>query len=428
MSVNKLRRLPLAAAALVACVSAKAEYQSPDGNFRMSGFGTIAAVRTSTNDAGFNYKGQGGGAGTTPILDPDSKLAVQGSYKITPTISVTSQVMTKYDSEAQYLPKVDWMFAKWQATPQLYIRAGRIGSPFFMISDFRDVGYANTFARPPLDVYSQVPISQFEGGDLTYQWNLGSSNLTGSVWYGDSDTRFALKKYDSGYPPNAVTGKNVTESIGLNVSKIRGINFMWDFDNGLSLRVGHAQGNLTLDSSAANALIATTALLAPSFSTSTYDTFTTDKAKATFSGIGAVYDSGDFVISGEFTKRRTKSYISDTTGYYLIGGYRIAKFTPYVGFSKLKTDRGSSNPFAVLSTSNPLRQGAEDILSTQKNDNRTTTLGVRWDVSSGLALKAQWDRMSKPADSAGISFDPTSAFFNEKRKVGAMTLAVDFVF
>lgn len=428
MSEKKLLRLPLAAAALVACMSAQADYQSPDGNFRISGYGTLAAVRTSTNDAGFNYKGQGGGAGTTPNLDPDSKLAVQGSYKITPTVSVTSQVMTKYDAEAQYIPKVDWLFAKWQATPQLYARVGRIGSPFFMISDFRDVGYTNTFIRPPLDVYSQVPISQFEGGDLTYQWNLGSSNLTASLWYGDSDTTFALKKYDSGYPANAVTGKNVTESIGLTVAKIRGINFMWDFDNGLSLRLGHAQGNMTIDSNASKALIATTSLLAPSFTTATYDTFTADKAKATFTGIGAVYDSGDFVISGEFTRRRTKSYITDTTGYYVVGGYRIAKFTPYVGFSKLKTDRRSPNPFAVLSTSNPLRQSAEDILSTQKVDNRTTTLGVRWDVASGLALKAQWDRMSKPADSAGVAFDPTPAFINEKRRVDAMTLAVDFVF
>src|SRR6185437_3518857 len=132
MSVNKLRRLPLAAAALVACVSAQAEYQSPDGNFRMSGFGTLGAVHNSTNDVRFNYPGQGSGAGTAWNTSPDSKLAVQGTYKITPSVSATTQVMTKYDATASYEPKVDWAFVKWQALPSVTVRGGRMGAPFFM--------------------------------------------------------------------------------------------------------------------------------------------------------------------------------------------------------------------------------------------------------------------------------------------------------
>jgi hypothetical protein len=81
MSEKKLRHLPLAAAALVACVSAQAEYQSPDGKFRLSGFGTIGVVRNGTDDAEFNYPGQLGGATKRASLNPDSKIAVQGTYK-----------------------------------------------------------------------------------------------------------------------------------------------------------------------------------------------------------------------------------------------------------------------------------------------------------------------------------------------------------
>ncbi len=190
MSEKKLRRLPLAAAALVTCMSAQADYQSPDGNFRMSGFGTVGAVHSSTNDVKFNYPGQGGGAGTAWNTSPDSKLAVQGSYKITPSVSATVQVMSKYDAYGSYEPKVDWAFAKWQALPSLTVRGGRMGAPFFMISDFRDVGYANTPIRPPLDVYGQVPVSQFEGADATYQWALGSSTtVNATVFAGDAASK-----------------------------------------------------------------------------------------------------------------------------------------------------------------------------------------------------------------------------------------------
>ena len=57
-----------------------------------------------------------------------------------------------------------------------------------MISDFRDVGFANTPVRPNLDVYGQVPVSSFEGIDATYQTNVGSMTLTSTIWAGDAKT------------------------------------------------------------------------------------------------------------------------------------------------------------------------------------------------------------------------------------------------
>ena len=44
------------------------------------------------------------------------------------------------------------------------------------MSDFRDVGYANTTVRPNLDVYGQVPVSYFDGADAAYQMDVGNSD------------------------------------------------------------------------------------------------------------------------------------------------------------------------------------------------------------------------------------------------------------
>jgi len=483
MSVNKLRRLPLAAAALVACVSAQAEYQSPDGNFRMSGFGTLGAVRTSTDDALYSYPGQGGGATKHGSLDPDSKIAVQGTYKFAPTVSATTQVMTKYDAEGQYAPNVEWAFAKWQATPGLNFRAGRMGAPMFMVSDFRDVGYANTTVRPPLDVYGQVPISHFDGADVSYQLNLGSSTITATLWGGDASASYASS---TSQPP-----------VDVIIKRQVGLNLQAELSEGLSLRLGRSQGKLTIKSATADALTAgagTSGLSAPvpnsglpklvagasngafvnaggpavaSAATAALaqlsqvqDLLNPESVQASFTGIGLAYDQDNWVGSLEYTKRKTKSYIADTTGWYTTIGYRVNKYTPYVGFSKITSDRRATNPLTPTSlhtssliantggTSSPFYDGAASadagmakeygginaVLGTQKQDEKTITLGVRWDATSSMAVKAQFDRVRKPADSNGMFLiaDPyqasAQAFQNESRSVNVLTLSVDFVF
>ncbi|MGC4060321.1 MAG: hypothetical protein QM749_05515 [Aquabacterium sp.] len=488
MSVNKLRRLPLAAAALIACASAQADYTSPDGNFRMSGFGTLGAVRSSTDDAIFNYPGQGGGATKHGSLDPDSKIAVQGTYKFAPTVSATSQVMTKYDADGQYVPNIEWAFAKWQATPGLSVRAGRMGAPYFMISDFRDVGYANTTVRPNIDVYGQVPVSQFEGADLSYQMPLGSTTLTSTLWGGDSKAQYASSLTTT--PTDVVIKRQV------------GLNFQLELTEGLTLRLGRSHGKLSINSTSGDQLIASARQLAVASAkyaagaptvaaglsglgqtaraaqvtnaiagaqadavgfNQIADTFTTEGVDASFTGIGLAYDQDNWVANAEFTKRKTKSFITDTTGWYGMVGYRIAKFTPYVGFSKIKTDRRSqntiqSNALVATGTNSPtfaafdgaaaavngntplLSASADALLSTQAHDQHTSTLGVRWDATSSLAIKAQLDHIIKPDSSSSgagsvgwlLVADPTSAngraFTYSKRTINVVTLSVDFVF
>jgi hypothetical protein len=467
MSDKKLRRLPLAAAAMVACMSAQADYQSPDGSFRLSGFGTLGAVHSSTNDVQFNYPGQGGGAGTPWNTSPDSKLAVQGTYKFTPTVSATAQVMTRYDANSEYVPAVDWIFAKWQALPSLSIRAGRMVTPTFMISDFRNVGYANTTVRPPLDVYGQVPVDQIEGGDVTYQYNLGSITLNGTFFAGNSNA-----DYNSGFRK----GATALAPSSFSLKNTRGINITAETEDGLTLRAGYSKAKISISSSSVDALLLSgrclsaisagsdpcgavaSVLPAGSISSGTAAELNDLGAQITaqtnalavvngrnvsFMGFGFTWDRGDYILSGEYTKRRSDNFISDTTGWYLLGGYRIGKFTPYLGFSRLTLNDVNVTPGTVTPLASNLltngiagqaNAGLRSIANIMKQAQRTVTVGSRWDVMPNLALKAQWDQIHKPADSWGLFFaeDPTeakaSSFFNNRRKVNVLTVSMDFVF
>jgi hypothetical protein len=439
MSDKSLRRLPLAAAALLVCVSAQADYTSPDGKFRMSGFGTLGVSKTNNEEAQFNYPGQGGGSDKDYGLHPDTKVAVQGTYAITDTVSATAQVMTKYRAESAYVPEFEWAFLKWQATPGLTVRGGRMGAPFFMISDFRDVGYANTTVRPNLDVYGQVPVSSFEGVDVTYQFNAGPATVNATVYGGSSSAEFSSARRKSGEPtqPGVVTPLDPSE---FKLKNLVGLNLTSEFDNGLTLRFGHSQGKISLSSQSVDLLLAATASGPPSALRPFIDsTVVIEKEDVSFTGVGASYDSGTFVLSAEYTKRRSDSFIADTTGWYVNAGYRMGAFTPYVGLSRLKVDDANkSNPLSAalgaVSGTGAVARGIQGLLNVQKLTQRTVTAGVRWDFMSSAALKVQFDQIRKPADSYGLFYtvDPGTAdarsFLNEKRKVNVVSVAIDVVF
>lgn len=481
MMKPKLRHLPLAAAALVTCMGAQAGYTSPDGNFSLSGFGTLGLVRTNTDDAGFNYPGQGGGVNKHFDMNPDSKLALQGTYKFNPSFSLTSQLMTKFNAEGQYAPSLEWVFAKWQITPSISARFGRMGAPYFAISDFRDVGYANLTVRPPLDVYGQVPVSQFEGIDVSHQATFGSATLTSTIWLGDSHSKFAVRTPD---------GSATSEPTKVDIKQQKGINFNMELDNGLTMRFGRVRGKLSVlsnggtavvnglrDSVAAQANASVTTLtgqiaaltaainsgafsgaaltnlqnqlaaatagkaFAQSLSasaTSMADTYAVNSVEATFTGFALTYDPGPFVFNLEYTKRTTKSYISDTNAWYGTFGYRVGKFTPYVGASRIDINDGGETPFGFSPTQAAyvgqtaqgaaLVAGAKSILQTQQLRDRTTTVGVRWDAANNIALKAQFDRISKPANAQGVLFEGNSGFIANPRKVNVLSFSADFVF
>lgn len=443
MSPLNLRRLPLAAAAMVVCMSAQANYTFADGKLRLSGFGTVGVARTNTDQALFNTPGQGGGADRSASFNPDTKLGLQGSYQLNNTLSATVQVLTKYRANGEYAPQFEWAFGKWQATPSTTLRVGRIGAPFFMVSDFRDVGYANTAVRPPLDVYGQVPVSSVDGGDLSHQITLGSATVTGTLWGGQTKTKYTSALGSNGVAVDPVVGK---------VRNLLGLNLQAEFDGGYTVRLGHAQGKLTVESASINTLLSGLALVGPGVALQTGsaalgaqagvlaagagNAITANGAPATFTGVGFSMDRDNIVLATEYTMRKVQQgTFADTTAWYVLGGYRFGNLLPYALVSQLKVDalNGSINP-ALQNFSAQAFGGAVTLQNVGKVTQNTLSLGARWDFRSGMALKAQIDHISKPAGSNGMFLVPDAStasgqdFFNNKKKVNVLSLALDFVF
>jgi hypothetical protein len=403
MKLNPILAAALAGACGLASSAAHADALSWQPSYAFSGFGTIGYVQTNTDLAQFVSPGQSAGASKDGSFNPDSKIGGQVNAKANNVFSATVQAVSKYNSAGNWKPTIEWAFLKAQVTPELAVRAGRIGLPFYMVSDYLNVNYSNLWVRPPLDVYGQVSFSHFDGADAIYQTSLGSTTLTGQVFYGETNTPAPVRIHSH-------------QQMGLNLTA--------EFDNGITLRLGRAQGKITVDSTSLDGLIG---ILSQTPFASVGDELSVTKKSASFTGAGISYDHENFVGSAEFTKRKTESYISSTTGWSMTGGYRLGKFTPYAVVSKLKVDSSNVNdtiPVGVPQLA-ALRAGVEGLLAGQNLAQKTDSIGVRWDAYKNVAVKAQYDHI-KPDGGPGL-FEKVQAGFGTSA-VSVYSVSVDFVF
>jgi hypothetical protein len=371
----------------------------------LSGFGTLGATTTDTDQAQYVIYGQPSGAEKDVKFSPDTKLGAQLGAKFTPIFSATVQVLSKYNGEGNWKPAVEWAFAKAQVTPSVALRLGRMGAPLFMVSDFRDVNYANTWLRPPQDVYGQVPFSHFDGGDALGQTQWGSATLSAQVYGGKVDSNSA------GAPIHA--------------NKVIGVNATAEFDNGISLRVGSVDSKLSVRNPQVDSFVA---LLRTTPFTSVADQLDATDKDARFSGVGIAYDHDNWVANAEYTLRKTHSFVSSTEGWAVTGGYRVGKFTPYVVVSGLR--RTSTNVDNTIPTSTQqlavLHGTVDAVLQTQDVTEKTVSLGSRWDFARNLAAKFEFDQIKTGAGANGLFKLAQPGFAGST--VNVYSISLDFVF
>ena len=404
-----MKLTPLLSAALVAAcglvsTAAHADATSWDPSWAFSGFGTVGYVQTNTDVGLYSGPGQEGGASKEGTLGVDSKLGGQVNAKANNVFSATVQAISQRNGNGNFKPEIEWAFVKAQVTPGLSLRAGRIGAPLFAVSDFRSIGYSNLWLRTPIDVYGQVPFSHFDGGDAIYQDTIGSTTLTAQLFGGKSDS--------------------VSDGLKVHVKKEVGLNVTAEFDNGLTLRVGRVQGKLTVDSDSVAGLLAI--LRTTPFASVADQMDATDK-DASFTGVGIAYDQGNWVANAEYTKRKTSSYVSSTTGWEATLGYRVGKFTPYATVSQLKLDSANVDnniPTSVPALA-PLAAAVDTVLFRQNLAQKTDSIGVRWDAWKNIDVKAQYDRIKPTQDGTGL-FNRVSTTLPSS--VSVYSVAVDFVF
>ena len=394
---------------LLASASHGAESSYP--NFAFNGYGTVGAVHSSEDEADFkDTLVQPNGAGYTHdwAFGVDSRAGLQLTANFSDKLSAVLQVVSEQDHDGSYSPTVEWANIKYDFTPDFSLRVGRIVLPVFMGSDYRKVGYANPWVRPPVEVYSQLPVTNSEGIDANYRFRIGSINNDVQIYVGHKD-------FDA-----EVTGSS---------RKVLGVFNTIEFGS-VTLHGGYHQANITSKRTLSFFnLFRNFGAVGDAIA----DSYAIDDSKVYLWTLGASYDPGTWFIRSEFARSSSETFIGTLRGWYVTGGYRLGALTPYAGFAR--KNRLGNNAHSYLDTAAllpPLQSvafglnaGLDAFLNA--NDYDTVTLGTRWNFADNFAFKVQLDHMRL---AAGSNADLTNLQpgFVPGGSINVFSATIDFVF
>jgi hypothetical protein len=405
-----MKKQLLVAAVLAATAAMQAQAGvMDDGNLSISGFGTVGVAKSNTDDVKFARYNQADGVGDSTRIGLDTNLGLQATYKINDWLSGTAQVLTRKATEHSFTTDLTWAFLKTRINDEVSVRVGRVVVPTFLISDYQNVGYANTMMRPPIEMYSQNPIENSDGADINYQHAFGELNFTAQAFAGVSRGKLFV---------SSGAGSTATyraPAAGLSVSGEYG-PFL--------LRFAHARADMHInDLQPINGL--TTTLNSVGFKQLASDlTFTTGK-KIAFTSVGGTMDWNNIVAQAEYAQRRAKEavYLPDTNSWYTMVGYRIGKVLPYYAHASAKGAGSSVTTPAALARVPALNTAVTGLLASAEQT--SDIVGVRWDFAKSVALKVQVDRV-KPKAKSGLLINVPAAGYN--KDVTVVAAGLDFVF
>jgi hypothetical protein len=291
------------------------------------------------------------------------------------------------------------------------------------------VGYTYTWIRPPPELYDEVPVTNLDGVAATYVLRRGAVNQTLSVSYGQ--TRVNLQNGGS------VAARKFFEAS--DAAELGSFTF----------RIGYTSLRATADIPGLDTLFAG---LEQFGSAVTDDGFAAIGAHASALGadywgrgtspfafsmatVGVSYDPGSWLLMSEWARTASDGLLANSTAFYLMGGVRLCRFTPYLTVARVASGSNlvqsaiatAGLPAPLAAAAAALNNGLTEGLRPFAPSQSSATAGVRWDVTKDIDLKLQYDRVRLDRNSAG-RLENVQPGFSGGPDVNVVSIALDFVF
>jgi hypothetical protein len=328
----------------------------------ISGYLTFAATSADSDNTGdTSYYNA---LANTDHVDFDTRsnhVGVQLYSALTDKVSVTL-ALTAEGGQSGYSVEPEWAYGTYQFNDDWGLRMGRFKGPFYMVSDYRDVGYAYPWVRPPEEVYSTNPIKSINGLDLVFQKTHQNVNYLVEIYGGSGSNETLVNPALASlvcpapcpFPDTDIPfGFETYNSLGFNASV---------GTEAVTFRAGYYNTKVDV----------------PGF-------FTNESGS--FGGVGLIVDYFNFVLYSEYVVRDTDPNVSgafpDQNAWYATLGYRYRSVLPYLTFADI--DEGND------AVPNALRQSS-------------VALGLRWDIDDAAAIKFEAKQIDPGESSFGGPF------------------------
>lgn len=360
---------------------------------QLSGFGSLAVVTADSDELGYRRDY----SVTSEVFDGQwsfeqhSNIGVQLEWHISSKWDLTTQLLYRGQRDVDLDTLTNLAFLRYSPDSNWRFRAGRLPFDLFLMTEYRDIGFAHSFAKVPSEIYGIIPHRSIDGVDAEFSTNVGINTLSLKVFYGESVEQVSAANIEGSrdFKLDDVVGlaidlKSFDWELGLNYTRMR-------FDNQVVQPL--IEGNM---------LLSQIPFLSPAWPDAVDDALrlNLDNERGHFTSFGGQYYFPDFTLQGEIAQiKSTSETINDLYSGYLAVIYNLGSHQFTASISHAATDRDESlledvnvsilalNPDALA-----LYVGAEFLHDFYDINQNTLSLGWRWNFDETTALKVQWDR------------------------------------
>jgi len=350
-------------------------------DFSVKGFASvIGGVTTDQSEFRPHVKYGGGKFDESFALDAESRVGIQVRADITNKLSATAQVVSR--GGYNWRPELTWAYLGYEVNDNVQLKLGRLKAPFYLYSDYQDVGYALPWISPPRNAY-MVPIDAINGLNVITNFNTGKFDHVIEAWVGHIDD--SQNKYEQG-------------ELGTEIDAF-GFSYAPTYDGWLTLRYTYNEGDVDLYSNDLNTINAALNSFYPGGGVDVrmLGNTASEEQRGSFSGLALKADFEKLTVIAELNQlewhtnlfpHQKRAYISTI--------YRATdKFTPYITLMK-NSDSAGDFQLLIDPVPQPFQNSINAGLLTGFGGSDTTAwaIGGRYDLMPNVALKAEYQSQS----------------------------------
>jgi hypothetical protein len=359
--------------------------------FQFSGFGTLGLVQVDSERYGFRSDISYDDGTFKNELDfrTTSILGIQPEYRFNEQFDFVTQFIYRNQNEYTLDTLTRMAFLRYSPQADFSLRLGRTTIDIFHLSEYTDVGFAHPWAKVPTEVYGLISYRHLDGLDATKSFQLDSSTLRAKIFTGESTGD------QSGYL--------LSDELGLD--GLWGLSLEWEA-NGWSLKGNYTVARMKNDIPSTRELANTVAQFNPDIwpnNLAFAEELTLENKKVNYASVSGKVYLADWTLISELSHMEGNGIFLRPiyTGYTsLIYNYNKHAFYLNYSFSRTKnyTFDQDVDPSAFGELIPAIVLAGNYLSSNQK----TISVGWRWDITEKLALKAQWERTDIEAQGTGL--------------------------
>lgn len=341
-------------------------------------------------------------------FDNNSLLGLQGRVDFTEQWSVTGLALAH--SKDSIDSGIEWLYVSWQPLDALTVKAGKMQTPFFSLSDVLDIGYAYPWVMAPREVYNDFIFESYQGIDLRYTLALGEATLALEGYYGFFKDDISIN--------SSVAHTEVDDMRG-SIAELSWQNWR--------LRASYHTGDVEVEMPELESLAL--ALGQAGFTSSAGNLETQEQVD--FIQLSAEYDSLSYFFKAEYADTRmAMEYFPEIKSFYLTAGYHFDLISTYLTYGQRRdsllqvADEIPSGVSPELDALNAAYSMAQEERIKEKVD--SWTLGVRWDFRDDMALKTEIKNIHVESHNSTILVSDDGAHSN--RRANLLLVAWEWVF